>query len=144
MGDARRAKTGQPTGEVPAPICRKVLRSIAHAEVIYIAFPRFQHALLVDLRRGKAAAPTIFLTTLDLIPEQQMATVRRLRPDSVIPDALASVAWGGSLRAFAEQGVLPAILDRLPAEGTRDAMAVFEQLRDAERSVTTRTPRPAR
>ena len=45
--------------------------------------------------------------------------------------------WGGSTRAFAEQGVLPAILNRLPADETRDALAVFEELREAERTTAT-------
>ena len=86
----------------------------------------------------------MLVTKLDLMPDQQAATVQRLRPGSAALDQFASVAWGGSTRAFAEQGVLPAILNRLPAENTQDAMAVFEQLRDAERTTTTRVPNLAR
>jgi len=137
-------KASEPTGDVPAPICRKILRSIVGADVIYVAFPRFQHALVVDLRRSGEELPAMLVTKLDLMPDQQAATVQRLRPGSAALDQFASVAWGGSTRAFAEQGVLPAILNRLPAENTQDAMAVFEQLRDAERTTTTRVPNLAR
>lgn len=137
-------KVNQPTGDVPAPICRKVLRSIVGADVIYVSFPRFQHALVVDLRQGGVDPPAILVTKLDLMPEQQAASVRRLRPDAPALREFASVAWGGSTRAFAEQGILPAILNRLPAETTQDAMAVFEQLREAERTTTTRVPSLAR
>lgn len=137
-------KASEPSGDVPAPTCRKILRSIVDAEVIYVAFPRFQHALVVDLRQSGGELPAMLVTKLDLMPGQQAATVQRLRPGSPPLDQFASVAWGGSTRAFAEQGMLPAILNRLPAENTQDAMAVFEQLRDAERSTTTRVPNIAR
>lgn len=137
-------KASEPSGDVPAPTCRKILRSILGADVIYVAFPRFQHALVVDLRRSGEELPTMLVTKLDLMPDQQAATVQRLRPGSPALEEFASVAWGGSTRAFAEQGMLPAILNRLPAENTQDAMAVFEQLRDAERTTTTRVPNLAR
>lgn len=137
-------KASEPTGDVPAPTCRKILRSIVDADVIYVAFPRFQHALVIDLRRSGEEVPAMLITKLDLMPGQQAAAVQRLRPGSPAPDQFASVAWGGSTRAFAEQGVLPAILNRLPTGNTRDAMAVFEQLRDAERAKTTRVPNLAR
>ncbi len=137
-------KVSHPTGDVPDPICRKIMRSIVDAEVIYVAFPRFQHALVVDLRRGGVDAPTMLLTKLELTTAQQAATVQRLRPTGPTLRRFASVAWGGSTRAFADQGVLPAILNRLPTEHASDAMAVFEQLRDAERTTTTRVPNLAR
>ena len=142
MSDRRLAKAQGPTGDVPAPICRAILRAIAGADVVYVGFPRYQRALVVDLRRGAATPPAVFVEALELMPGQRAATVQRLRPDSPPPDAFASVAWGGSMRAFAEQGVLPAILNRLPADGTRDAMAAIEQLRDVERAAAPRSRGP--
>jgi hypothetical protein len=133
-----------PTGDVPAPTCREILRSVHQADVIYVAFPRFGRALVVDLRRSEADFPAMLVTKLELTAEQQAAAVERLRPGSPALHRFASVAWGGSTRAFAEQGVLPAILNRLPAANTQDAMDIFEELRDAERTTTTRTPHLAR
>jgi hypothetical protein len=44
-----------------------------------------------------------------------------------------AVTWGGSTGAFAAQGVLAAILSRLPAAQTAATMAAFAELREAER-----------
>jgi hypothetical protein len=136
-------KPDPPSGYVPAPTCRLLLRSIAHADVIYLAFPRFSRALIIDLRDNEVERPVMLVTDIHHMHERQMTAVQSLRPGFPTMHAFASVAWGGSTRAFAEQGILPALLDRLPAAYARDAMAVFDELREAERAKTT-TRRPLR
>jgi hypothetical protein len=130
-------KPDPPSGFVPAPTCRLLLRSIAHADVIYLAFPRFSRALIIDLRDNEIEHPVMLVTDIHYLHERQMVAVQALRPGFPAMHAFASVAWGGSTRAFAEQGILPALLDRLPAAYTQDAMAVFDELRDAERANMT-------
>ncbi len=130
-------KPDPPSGYVPAPTCRLLLRAIAHADVVYLAFPRFGRALIIDLRDNEAEHPVMLVTDIHYLHERQMVAVRALRPGFPAMHAFASVAWGGSTRAFAEQGILPALLDRLPAAYTRDAMAVFDELRAAEREKPT-------
>jgi hypothetical protein len=133
-------KPEPPSGYVPAPTCRLLLRSISHADVIYLAFPRFQRALIIDLRENDSDPPVMIATDLHYTQERQVTAVQSARPTFPTMHAFASVAWGGSTRAFAEQGILPALLGRLPAAYTPDAMAVFDELRDAERAKTTTRP----
>jgi hypothetical protein len=136
-------KPDPPSGYVPAPTCRLLLRSIAHADVIYMAFPRFNRALIIDLRGNELEQPVMLVTDIHYMHERQIGAVLSLRPSLPAMHAFASVAWGGSTRAFAEQGILPALLDRLPAVYAHDAMVVFDELRDAERAkVTTRQSLP--
>ena len=145
MSERVLGKTSAPTGEVPAPTRRIILRSLARADVIYLAFPRLQRALVVDLRHNAVEPPAIFLMDLYATSAREVAAIEERRPSFAAIERFASVIWGGSTRAFAEQGVLPAILNRLPPENSRAAMVVFEQLRDAEltpepRSTRARTP----
>jgi hypothetical protein len=50
----------------------------------------------------------------EVAPSEQIARIARLRPGFDSIEQLASLSWGGSTRAFAEQGVLP-LLHRSPA-----------------------------
>jgi hypothetical protein len=134
-------KAAAPNGDVPAPTRRMILRSIAGADVLYLAFPRLQRALVIDLRPRAVDGPAVFTTELLFASGREIAMIEARRPILTAVDRFASVTWGGSTRAFAEQGVLPAILHRLPAERTADAMAVFEELRDAERAPEPRETR---
>lgn len=134
MRERMLTKTGAPTGDVPGPVRRMILRSIAQADVLYLAFPRLQRALVVDLRRSADDGPAVFTTELLFATGREIVMIEARRPGLAAIDRFASVTWGGSTRAFAEQGVLPAILNRMPAENTRDAMIVFEELREAERT----------
>jgi hypothetical protein len=136
-------KSDPPSDYVPAPTCRLLLRSIAHADVIYMAFPRFNRALIIDLRANEVEYPVMLVTEIHYRHERQITAVRTLRPGFPAMRAFASVAWGGSTRAFAEQGILPALLDRLPAAYAQDAMVVFDELQEAERAkATTRQSLP--
>ena len=107
------------------------------AEVLYLAFPRLQRALIVDLRPGTLDDLFVLVTVLAFGALRQAAAIATLHPDQ--PPSLDPLiaTWGGSTRAFMEQGVLPAILNRLPAEHTKEVMIAFEELRVAERG-----PRP--
>jgi hypothetical protein len=127
------SKSGEPTGDVPAPTVRAVLRAVRDAEVLYIAFPRLHHALVIDLRRDDSGHPAALVGALAVGMGGPAAAVEKLRPGLPPSDRSISTTWGGSTRAFAEQGVLGAILDRLPADGRAGAMAAFEQLRAVER-----------
>ncbi len=126
------SKSADPTGDVPAPTVRTILRAIRDAEAILIAFPRLDRALVVDTRNDNGNRPDIFIARIGITAEQQLQAVRTARPDLARMGQSVALVWGGSTRAFAEQGVLPALLNRLPADLTRDAMAVFEQLRQRE------------
>ena len=134
-------KASDPTGDVPFPTVRTLLRGIRDAEVIYLTFPHLQRALLVDLRPSETAHRTVHVAPLGFGAAQHRAAVQALRPDLPLSERVMATVWGGSTRAFAEQGVLPAILNRLPPEHIQDAMAVFEQLRDAERTPERREKR---
>ncbi len=127
------SKPADPTGDVPTPTVRTILRAIRDAEVVFVAFPRLERALIVDTRSDDGNRPDIFITRLGFNAEQQLQAARTTRPDVPPMDQFVMLTWGGSTRAFAEQGVLPALLNRLPADLTQEAMAVFNQLRQRER-----------
>jgi hypothetical protein len=128
-------KAGDPTGDVPIPTVQAVLRGVRDAEVIYLTFPRLQHALLIDPRPSDTAGPTVLVAPLGLSAAQHRAAIQALRPDLPLSERVAAMVWGGSTRALAAQGVLPAILDRLPADCTQEAVAAFEQLREVEQGM---------
>jgi len=128
----RTIKVGDPTGEVPAPTVRAIIRAIRDAEAIHIAFPRLQRALVVDFRSSEDTTPAACVVDLRFSTEGQIAVVAQFRPGHPPIERFVSAPWGGSTRAFAEQGILPAILNRLPPEQTAVAMAVFEGLRKAD------------
>ncbi len=130
---ARGGKANEPTGEVPAPTVRAILRAVRDAEVLYVAFPRLQRALLVDPRPGATGYPAVLVATLGFGAGQQAEAVESLRPGRPPSDRAIAVTWGGSTRAFVEQGILAAIVGRLPAGGEEGAMAAFEELRETER-----------
>ena len=126
-------KAAVPNGDVPAPTRRMILRSIAGADVVYLAFPRLQRALVVDLRQPSSDGPALFTTDLLFASGREIAMIEARRPSLGAVDRFASVTWGGSTRAFAEQGILPAILSRLHADQATGALAAFEELSKAER-----------
>jgi hypothetical protein len=128
-------KASDPTGDVPTPTVRAVLRGIRDAEVIYLTFPRLQHALLIDPRPSETAGPTVLVAPLGFGAAQHRAAVQALRPDLQLSERVAAMVWGGSTGALAAQGVLPAILNRLPAYCTQEAVAAFEQLRAVEQGM---------
>jgi len=133
---SRWSNANDPTGDVPAPTLRILLRAVHDAEVLYIAFPRLQRALVIDPRPGEPAYPAVLIATLAFGAGGQAAAVEKLRPGRPVSARSVALTWGGSTRAFAEQGVLPAILSRLPAADEQQAMAAYEELREAERGET--------
>ena len=130
-------KTLPLTGDAPAPTCRLLLRSIAHADVISVGFPRLQRALVVDLRLQGGDAPATFVTENLFTHGREVAVIEERRTHLSPTDRFASVAWGGATSAFVTQGILPAILARLGADDRPDAIAAFAQLQEAEH-----TPNP--
>lgn len=135
--DRFKNKPTVPNGEVPAPICRTILRSIARADVVSLIFARLQRTLVMDLRPDAGDRPALFITQMLSTATQERAAIEAHRPGLATIERYERATWGGSMRAFAEQGVLPAILNRLPADETRDAMAVFAELREAELTTAT-------
>ncbi len=135
--DRFKHRTAAPNGEVPAPICRTILRSIDRADVVSLVFARLQRTLVMDLRPDAGDRPAVFVTQMLFTAPQELAAIEAHRPGLGTIERYERATWGGSTRAFAEQGMLPAILNRLPADESRDAMAVFEELREAERSTAT-------
>ncbi len=127
------SRPNDPTGDVPAPTLRALLRAVHDAEVLYIAFPRLQRALVIDSRPGEPDYPAVLVATLGFGAGGEAAAIEKLRPGRPPSARSVAVTWGGSTRAFAEQGMLPAILSCLPAAGEQQAMAAYEELREAER-----------
>jgi len=127
------SSSNDPTGDVPAPTLRALLRTVHDAEVLSVAFPRLQRALVVDPRPGEPDYPAMLVAVLGFGAGSQAEAVEKLRPGRPLSERIIAVTWGGSTRAFAEQGVLTAILSRLPAACEAAAMAAFEELREAER-----------
>ncbi len=127
------SRSNDPTGDVPIPTLRVLLRAVHDAEVLSVAFPRLQRALVVDPRPGVPDYPAVLVATLGFGAGGQAAAVEKLRPGWPPSARSVAVTWGGSTRAFAEQGMLRAILKRLPAGCEMAAMAAFEELREAER-----------
>ncbi len=127
------SRSNDPTGDVPAPTLRALLRAVHDAEVLYVAFPRLQRALVVEPRPGEPDYPAVLVATLAFGAGGQAVAVEKLRPGRPVSERTIAVTWGGSTRAFAEQGMLPAILSRLPTGCEVAAMAAFEELQEAER-----------
>ena len=127
------SRSNDPTGDVPAPTLRALLRAVHDAEVLYVAFPRLQRALVVDPRPGEPDYPAVLVATLAFGAGGQAVAVEKLRPGRPPSARSVAVTWGGSTRAFAEQGMLRAILNRLPADCEKQAMTAFEELQEAER-----------
>jgi hypothetical protein len=79
----------------------------------------------------------------EVAPSEQIARIARLRPGFDSIEQLASLSWGGSTRAFAEQGVLPLLLGRLPPDLAPAAMATFQSVREIERGTANITAPPS-
>jgi len=74
------SRSNDPTGDVPAPTLRALLRAVHDAEVLYVAFPRLQRALVVDPRPGEPDYPAVLVATLGFGAGGQAAAVKKLRP----------------------------------------------------------------
>jgi hypothetical protein len=130
-------KTNIPNGAVPAPICRMILQAIARADVVSLSFARLQRTLVMDLRPGADDRPSVFVTPLLFTAAQELAAIEAHRPGLGTINRFERATWGGSTGAFAEQGLLPAMLKRMPAAEAPGVMAIFEELQEAERSIPT-------
>jgi len=135
-------KTSDLTGDVPVPTVRVIIRAVRAADTAYIAFPRLQRALVVDFRQGENQQPAALVAGLGFTVEEQRAAVENLRPGLPPIERFVATVWGGSTRAFAEQGILPAILDRLPPQYMPEVMAAIEELQAVERGLAPRRAQP--
>jgi len=117
----------------------KIVRALAEAEVMSIFFPRIGKALIVDTRHDAEHGPVVLIDEMVGSAEERLQSVRRLRPEFTEIAQLTLAPWLGSSRAFAEQGILEAIVERFHAMGYHDAaneaMTVFQRLRRHERQV---------
>jgi hypothetical protein len=141
MADRWRLRPEPPGGEVPTPICRTILRAIATADVVALAFPRLQCTLVADLRPGGSDRPALFVAPPLRTAADAMAALAAHRPALLPVARYARATWGGSTDAFAAQGILTALLDRLSTEAGRGAMATFAELQEAERAPAARQTR---
>ena len=107
----------------------KIIRALAEAEVMSIFFPRVGKALIVDTRHDAEHGPVVLIDDMVGSAEERLQSVRRLRPEFTEIAQLTLAPWLGSTRAFAEQGILDAIVERFHAMGyhdaANDAMRVF-------------------
>jgi hypothetical protein len=116
-----------------------LLRALATADVVALTFPRLQCTLVADLRPLGDDRPALFVSPVPLLTAARaLEALAAHRPGLAAIERYAQATWGGSTQAFAEQGILPALLDRLSVEAGREAMAVFEELRAVERGPTAR------
>lgn len=117
----------------------KIIRALAEAEVMSIFFPQVGKALIVDTRHDAEHGPVVLIDEMVSSAEERLQSVRRLRPEFKEIAQLTLAPWLGSTRAFAEQGILEAIVERFHAMGYHDAaneaMTVFQHLRRHERRV---------
>lgn len=117
----------------------KIIRALAEAEVMSIFFPRVGKALIVDTRHDADHGPVVLIDDMVGSAEERLQSVRRLRPEFTEIAQLTLAPWLGSTRAFAEQGVLEAIIDRFRSmgflEAANDAARAFRELRRYERQV---------
>lgn len=115
----------------------KIIRALAEAEVMSIFFPQVGKALIVDTRHDAARGPVVLIDEMVSSAEERLQSVRRLRPEFKEIAQLTLAPWIGSTRAFSEQGILEAIVERFHAMGYHDAandvMSVFQQLQRHER-----------
>jgi len=118
----------------------KIISALAEAEVMSIFFPRVGKALIVDTRHNTAHGPVVLIDEMVSSADERLQSVRRLRPEFTEIAQLTLAPWMGSTRAFAEQGILDAIVARFHAMGFHDAAdevkAVFQRLRRHETQVT--------
>ncbi|HEY8292562.1 MAG TPA: hypothetical protein VIG44_08745 [Thermomicrobiales bacterium] len=118
----------------------KIIRALAEAEVMSIFFPRVGKALIVDTRHNADHGPVVLLDDMVGSAEERLQSVRRLRPAFTEIAQLTLAPWFGSLRAFDEQGIFAAIVERFRTMGyhdeANDATRAFRELRRQERRVT--------
>ncbi len=117
----------------------KIIRALAEAEVMSIFFPRVGKALIVDTRHDADHGPVVLMDGMVGSAEERLQSVRRLRPEFTAIAQLTLAPWFGSVRAFAEQGIFDAIVERFRAMGyddaANDAVRAFRALRRHERQV---------
>jgi hypothetical protein len=129
-------KIGDPTGEVPFPTLRSVLRGIREAEqVVIVTFPRILRALIVDFRPADGDYPIAFVATIGYSGEEQLRTVQAARPDAPPIERFSRVTWGGAVTAFDSQGALSALISRVDPERHQELVAAFLQLQEVERGL---------
>lgn len=118
----------------------KIIRALAEAEVMSIFFPRVGKALIVDTRHDADHGPVVLMDDMVGSAEERLQSVRRLRPEFTEIAQLTLAPWFGSTRAFAEQGIFDAIVERFRTMGyhdeANDATRAFRELRRHERQVT--------
>lgn len=117
----------------------KIIRALAEAEVMSIFFPRIGKALIVDTRHDADHGPVVLMDGMVGSAEERLQSVRRLRPEFTEIARLTLAPWFGSIRAFADQGIFDAIIERFRALGfadeAQDAVRLFRELRRHERQV---------
>ncbi|MCA1669629.1 MAG: hypothetical protein LC793_20015 [Thermomicrobia bacterium] len=117
----------------------KIIRALAEAEVMSIFFPRVGKALIVDTRHNADHGPVVLMDDMVSSAKERLQSVRRLRPEFTEIAQLTLAPWLGSTRAFAEQGIFDAIIERFRAMGfhdaAHDAICAFRELRRHERQM---------
>lgn len=117
----------------------KIISALGEAEVMSIFFPRVGKALIVDTRHNADHGPVVLIDDMVGSAEERLQSVRRLRPEFTEIAQLTLAPWIGSTRAFAEQGILDAIVARFHAMGFHDAaddaITVFQRLKRHETQV---------
>ncbi len=117
----------------------RIIRALSEAEVMSIFFPRVGKALIVDTRHDADHGPVVLMDDMVGSADERLQSVLRLRPEFTRIAQLTLAPWFGSIRAFAEQGIFDAIVERFCAMGFHDAVddaiRAFRDLRRHERQM---------
>lgn len=104
------------------PAASRLVRAIADAVAIGIVFPHLDRTLIVDTRRDGEHGPAVLLEGRIETPQALLQAIRRRRPTLTELSQFSYAPWHDSAQAFAEGGPFQAIIARLEALESPDAV----------------------
>ncbi len=119
------------------PAASRLIRAIADAVAIGIVFPHLDRTLIVDTRRDGDNGPAVLLEGRIDTPQALLQAIRRRRPALRELSQFSYAPWHDSVQAFSEGGPFQAIIERLDAlespDAVRDAHIALADLAREER-----------
>ncbi|MGI8688766.1 MAG: hypothetical protein ACR2M3_09325 [Thermomicrobiales bacterium] len=119
------------------PAASRLVRAIADAVAIGIVFPRLDRTLIVDTRADGDNGPAVLLEGRIDTPQALLQAIRRHRPALGELSQFSYAPWHDSTHAFADGGPFQAIIARLEAlespDAVRDARIALADLTREER-----------
>jgi len=119
------------------PAASRLVRAIADAVAIGIVISHLDRTLIVDTRRDGENGPAVLLEGRIETPQALLQTIRWRRPALRELSQFSYASWHDSAQAFAEGGPFQAIIARLEAlespDAMRDAHSALADLAQQER-----------